>query len=78
MALQEITWNGLYATQPCKRCFAETQIHAHFTRMRLSYWDVEKAVVRYGPCILLCCALNTDQFLQTDGLAWGEWRSYCC
>ena len=83
MALQYITWNRLYAAQPRKRAFAKTRILDHFVKMRLSERGVEKASVRYVFRIFHCCAFNTDQFLQTDRLAWGEqgcrgWRPYYC
>jgi hypothetical protein len=48
MGLEEITWNGLYATKPHKQCFAKKHIQEHFTRRRLSCCGVVKAVVRYS------------------------------
>jgi len=73
MALEEINWNTLYAAQPEERDFAEARIRAHFKRMRLSRRGAVKAAVRYGSCILRRCVFSTDRFLQTNGLAWGEW-----
>lgn len=69
-----ITWNRLYAAQPLKRLFCERRILSHYLRMRLSRRGVKKAAVRYEFCTLRFCSFNTYQFLQTDGLAWGEWH----
>lgn len=83
MVLLYITWNGLYAAQPRERLFPKKRILEHFAKMRLSRRGVAKASVRYVFRIFHCCAFNTDRFLQTDRLAWGErcrrgWRPYYC
>ena len=59
MGLEEITWNGLYATQPNEQSFAEECIRKHFAR-RLSRRGIVEAIVWYKSCIYRCLVALTS------------------
>ena len=81
MPLAQIMWNGLYASRPGKRAFAEERIQAHYLRFISILGTADRASVRYVTYTFLSHFVL--EYLQAYGLARRKWQharrwSYNC